>query len=81
MVLHSNQSKKNNKCDKQKLQEYFSSHFGSPKDDPDPIELVNAPEFLHGLRNVPVNFSSLPPSKSEIIHTLKNMKNEKASND
>ena len=73
--------KENNKCDKQKLQEYFSSHFGSPKDDPDPIELVNAPEFLHGLRNVPVNFSSLPPSKSEIIHTLKNMKNGKASND
>ena len=68
-------------CDEHKLKEYFSLHFQIPKNDPDPIELCDAPTFLHQLRNVPVDFNTLPPNKNEIIATLKNLKNGKASSD
>ena len=68
-------------CDGQKLREYFSVHFGAPRNDPDPIKLVNAPKFLQGLINVPTDFNSLPPEKYEIIETLRKIKNGKSSND
>ena len=68
-------------CDAHKLRKYFSAHFGTPSNDPDPIELVKAPVFLQRLTNVPVDYNTLPPKKDEIIDTLKKLKNRKASND
>ena len=73
--------KKKDGCDPQKLKEYFAKHFGPQDDCPDPIELIDAPDFIQKLRNIPADFNTLPPEKEEVINTLKKLKNGKSSND
>ena len=68
-------------CNPQKLTEYFAKHFGPREDKQDPIELQEAPSFVHKLQSIPVNFNILPPEKKEIIDLLRRLKNGKSSND
>ena len=73
--------KQNDKCDPQKLKEFFSAHFSPRNLETDPIELIDAPEFIRKLQNVPADINVRPPEKEEIRDVLKNMKNGKSSND
>ena len=68
-------------CNPQKLTEYFAKHFGPREDKQDPIELQEAPSFVHKLQSIPANFNILPPEKKEIIDLLRRLKNGKSSND
>ena len=68
-------------CNPQKLTEYFAKHFGPREDKQEPIELQEAPSFVHKLQNIPANFNVLPPEKKEIIDLLRRLKNGKSTND
>ena len=70
-------------CDPQKLKQYFEKHFQKPKAQEDPIELTNAPEFITNLKRISnsTTIHSEAPNKTEIIDTLKRLKNGKSSND
>ena len=73
--------KQTNDCDPQKMKEYFAKHFGPQEECEEPIELVDAPDFIQKLKEVPADFNKLPPEKDEIVGILKKLKNGKSSND
>ena len=70
-----------NECDPQKLREYFENHFRTREFQEDPIELIDAPEFIRNLKDISTEINNKPPDKAEIITTLKKLKNGKSSND
>ena len=59
----------------------MQSTFGPRKECEDPIELVDAPDFIKILKEIPADFNTLPPEKVELISALKKLKNRKSSND
>ena len=73
--------KRSNDCDPQKMKEYFAKHFGPREECEDPIELVDAPDFIKILKEIPADFNTLPPEKAELVSALKRLKNGKSSND
>ena len=73
--------KRKNNCDPQKMKEYFAKHFGQPEKSEEPIELMDAPDFIKKLKEIPADFDTLPPKKEEIVNTLKRLKNGKSAND
>ena len=70
-------------CDPVKLKEYFQTHFATNADAETPIELENAPEFVRLLKRMSESseINSEPPTKNEIIDTLKTLNAYKSSND
>ena len=70
-------------CDPQVLKKYFENHFKKPEHQDDPLELTNAPDFIAKLKRMSksTTINCEAPTKSEVIHTLKTLKNGKASND
>ena len=50
--------KKTNDCDPQKMKEYFAKHFGPQEECAEPIELVDAPDFIQKLKDVPADFKN-----------------------
>ena len=70
-------------CDSQVMKKYFENHFKKPEDQNDPLELTNAPNFIAKLKRMSksTTINCEAPNKSEVIHTLKTLKNGKASND
>lgn len=73
--------KRKNDCDPQKMKEYFAKHFGLPENSEEPIELMDAPDFIKKLNEIPADFDTLAPEKEEILNTLKRLKNGKSAND
>ncbi|MEO2222612.1 MAG: reverse transcriptase family protein, partial [Candidatus Poseidoniia archaeon] len=70
------------KCDPVKLKEYFVNHFNTVDLADTPVELENAPEFVKRLQDISIEgISSAPPTKDEIIDTLKILKAYKSAND
>ena len=71
---------KTNKCDPQKLKEYFEDHFTLKDHLVIPPELEQIPNYMEHLK-----FNSRlvtdPPSTQEIVATIKDLKNGKSSND
>ena len=63
------------------MKEYFAKHFGLPENSEEPIELMDAPDFIKKLKEIPADFDTLPPEKEEILNTLKRLKNGKSAND
>ena len=74
-------TKRNNKCDTEKLKQYFHNHFNVATDKETPIELNQKPECIKKLQNTNVNINHAPPSTQEIKGVLKTLKNGKASTD
>ena len=76
-------TKRKNRCDQEKLREFFTGHFSLTVDENDETnELKETPEYIKMLQ--PINSESIntePPTKDEIRSTLLNLKNGKASND
>lgn len=72
-------------CDPAKLKEYFENHFQTKtnSEETDPFELTEAPDFIKNLKQISTTcqINCNPPSKDEIICTLKQLKNGKSSND
>ena len=70
-------------CDPVKLKEHFQSHFTSNVNTETPIELENAPEFVRLLKGMSESseINSEPPTKNEIVDTLKTLNAYKSSND
>ena len=74
-------------CDPAKLKEYFENHFQTKtnSEETDPFELTEAPNFIKNLKQISTSttcqINCNPPSKDEIICTLKQLKNGKSSND
>ena len=77
------QGRSNGGCDPQKVKECFEKHFQKPEYQDDPVELTNAPEFMVNLKRISnsIAINSDAPSRTEIIDTLKRLKNGKSSND
>ena len=74
--------KRNNKCDPNKLKAYFEKHFNPVADKDEPPELTEAPEFVLQLQNIELRkISSEPPSKEELLSTIKGLKTGKSAND
>lgn len=75
-------SRTRSSCDPMSLRNYFMQHFNQSNDDDDPIELVEAPNWIRKLQNMPADgLNSDPPKKDEILDVLKKLKNGKAAND
>ena len=71
-----------NKCDPAKLKKYFEEHFNIDRNDPDPIELTEAPNFVQKLHDVSVDgIVTGPPSQDEIMKVIKKLKFGKSAND
>jgi len=69
-------------CDPMSLRNYFMEHFKQSNDDTDPVELVEAPNWIRKLQNIPADgLNTDPPKKDEILDVLKKLKNGKAAND
>ena len=69
-------------CDTGQLKTYFMKHFSSANSRPIPIELINAPDFVRKLQNIPIeSINTEPPSKEEILSTIKKLKTNKAASD
>ena len=70
-------------CEPYKLKKYFEEHFSKPEGKNHPVELSNAPDFIQNLKELSdlCEINSEPPNRKEIISTLKQLKNGKASND
>ena len=66
-----------------KLKEYFQAHFATKADAETPFELENAPEFVRLLKRMSESseINSEPPTKNEIVDTLKTLNAYKSSND
>jgi len=74
-------TKRNNKCDAEKLKQYFHDHFNTATDINNiPDELKEAPEYIRNLQNT-TDINHAPPSIQEIKGVLKTLKNGKASTD
>ena len=63
------------------MRDYFENHFQKREFQEDPIELIEAPEFIRNLKEISTEINTKPPDKAEIITTLKRLKNGKSSND
>ena len=76
-------TKRGNACDPEKLRNFFENHFTSDIDhESKPTELTEIPEYIRTLQKICCDsINSGPPAKTEIISTLKSLKNGKASND
>ena len=76
-------TKRKNRCDQEKLREFFTGHFSLTVDENDePNELKDTPEYIKVLQQInSESINTEPPTKDEIRSTLLNLKNGKASND
>ena len=69
------------RCSPNVLKDYFMKHFNiSPMND-EPIELINAPEFIKKLQNIKYELNNSPPELEELNNTIKKLKNGKAASD
>ena len=69
------------KCDPAKLKKYFEEHFNIDRNDPDPIELTEAPDFVQKLHVSVEGIVTGPPSQDEITKVIKKLKFGKSAND
>ena len=69
-------------CDPAKLKEYFFKHFNQSAKLNEPIELTAAPIFVKKLQDIPEDLINInPPEKSELLATIKSLKNKRSAND
>ena len=74
--------KKSNKCEPEKLKEYFSKHFNVAPPNNTPEEIIEIPPFIKNLQNFQnTDLNHRPPTTEEIEKTLLSLKNGKASID
>ena len=75
-------TKRINKCDAEKLKQYFFHHFSTANITSNtPEELIETPEYIKNLQNSASNINHDPPNIEEIKGVLKTQKNGKASTD
>lgn len=75
-------TKRNKKCDTEKLKQHFFDHFSTANITNDiPDELIETPEYIKNLQNSTTDINHGPPSIEEIKGVLKTLKNGKASTD
>ena len=70
------------KCDPLKLKTYFKDHFTGRPIEEDPIELVEAPNYIKQLQNLMMHdINTEPPDEMELRRVIRKMKSGKASSD
>ena len=75
-------NRKRIKCDPTELKKYFAEHFNCTTEDPDPIELTIAPDFVKKLHEISIDgIETGPPSREEITNVIKKLKRGKSASD
>ena len=74
--------KTSNRCEPQKLKEYFKQHFQAKSTNGQPIELDQLPEFIKKLQDIPMeNVKTGPSDITELRGIIKKIKSGKSSSD
>ena len=70
------------KCEPSKLKDFFKAHFTEKPVEEDPLELVEAPDYIRQLQSLDVqDIKTGPPDEEELRKVIKKMKCGKASCD
>ena len=69
-------------CDPHKLKQHIVNHFNRDVNEKEPIELIEAPDFIKKLQDIRVDgMETIDPGFDELRAMLNSLKNGKAAND